>query len=106
MELQKELTEFVRDRWTVTTTRISIPTILIILSTTWGKTDILWLSIYTFLILFIASNSLYILIAQKEVTGLIIRETDSDRRLVAKYNQLRPYAMGGVILSILPYSLF
>lgn len=107
MELRKEFLEFIRDRLVLRTTiSISIPTLVSILSIISGRSDILWISVYTIIIVFIGSNSAYILLAQKEVDTVPVHEGDSTKKLVARYERLRPYGWRGVILSVLLVPLF
>src|SRR5687767_12960941 len=100
MELREEILEFIRDRLALRTTTISvsIPTLASLLSTIAGRMDILGVSLYILVIVFIASNSAYVLLTQKEVLTVAVRGEDSTRKSVAKYPSLRPYAVGGLAL--------
>jgi hypothetical protein len=106
--MKKELLSFIRDRWSVgkTTITISIPTLLAILSIISGRLDILWLTLYIFTIFFVGSNSLNILLAREKLSATAIASSGSTKKSVEKYPRLVPYAKIGLVISILLIPLF
>jgi|SRR5687768_8610769 len=102
-ELRDEFSELIRDRWilAITTFSFSPSTIILLLSNVSGRSYILFLSLYIIIILFIASNSLYIIFAQKKTMPVEIPGKPSSEKWVAKYPVLTTYARIGLILSVL-----
>lgn len=108
MKLRDEFLEFMRDRWAQGTTKISVPiTVLVsIFSIISGRLDILWVSIYAFVIIFIVLNALYILLVQEKLPAIEVPGKGSVARKVAKFSLLIPYARVGLIISLLLIPLF
>ena len=108
MKLRDEFLEFIRDRLPQGATRISVPIIVLIsiFSTISGRLDILWVSIYIFVVLFILLNSLYILLAQEKLPAIEVPDKGSIARRVAKFSLLIPYARISLIVSILLMPFF
>ena len=108
MKLRDEFLEFIRDRLPQGATRISVPIIVLIsiFSAISGRLDILWVSIYIFVVLFILLNSLYILLAQEKLPAIEVPDKGSIARRVAKFSLLIPYARIGLIVSILLMPFF
>lgn len=107
-EMKKEILGFIHDRWTLGTTTfsISIPAVISIVSAISGKINILWLSLYSLVILFIGSNSLYILLAQEKVPVIEIPGKGYDGKSIAKYPRLVPYGWMGLAISVLLVPVF
>lgn len=108
MNLREEFLEFIRDRLALRTSTISIsiPTLISLLSVIAGRIDILTVSIYILIVVFIASNSVYILLAQKEVLTVSVRGEDPTKKLIHRYRFFLPVARGGLVLSVLLTSVF
>jgi hypothetical protein len=102
-ELRDEFSELIRDRWilAITTFSFSPSTIILLLSNVSGRSYILFLSLYIIIILFIASNSVYVIFAQKKTMTVEIPGKPPSEKWVAKYPVLTPYARIGLILSVL-----
>jgi VWA domain-containing protein len=101
MKLRDEFSEFIRDRWTKGITAILVPvTVLIsIYSVTKSRPEILWVSIYAFVIIFVLLNALYIMLAREKAPVIPGKETVAKR--VAKFSLLIPYARAGLVVSLL-----
>lgn len=103
MKLRDELLEFVRDRLPQGTTKISVPitALISIFAVISGRLDILWVSIYAFVIVFIVLNSVYILLAQEKLPAIEVPGKGAVAKRIPKFSLLIPYAWVGLILSIL-----
>ena len=108
MKLRDEFLEFVRDRWTRGVVILFVPlTVLVsIYSAVSGRFDILWLSIYAFIVIFLFLNSLYILLAQEKMPALAASGKNAIVKRVAKFFLLIPYARAVLIVSILLIPFF
>ena len=108
MKLRDELLEFIRERWTQITTRILVPITVLILSSSaiFGRPDILWLSLYVFVIVFLVINSLYILLAKEKMPAIEAAGRGPKAQSVAKYMLLMPYARIALILAFLFIPIF
>lgn len=108
MKIKDEIRELILDRftWLTTTVAISLPILISSLSDIQEKPGLLLLGIYFFTSLFILINSLYILVARKLKSDILIarsieniRKDNIEERTTAKYPILQPYAKKGLLLS-------
>ena len=108
MNLRDEFLEFIHDRWTQVVTKISVPLIVIssIYSIIAGRLDIFWLGIYSFVVLFILLNAVYVLVAKEKLPAIEVPGKGSKARSIAKYSLLLPYAMLGLVAAILLIPFF
>lgn len=108
MKLRDVFLEFIRDRLPQGATKISVPlTVLIaVFSAISGRLDILWVSIYVFVIVFILLNSLYILLAQEKMPAIEVLGKGARSQKVPKFSLLMPYARAGLVIAILLIPLF
>jgi hypothetical protein len=106
MKLRDEFSEFIHERWTQILTRILVPVTVLtaIYSAVINRLDILWVSVYVFVIIFISLNALYILLAREKAPVIPGKEIVTKR--VAKFSLLLPYARAGLVVSLLLIPLF
>jgi len=103
MKLRDELLEFIRDRWTKITTRISVPIIVLIsiFAVVFDRLDVLWLGLYIFIIIFLIANALYILLAKEKLPAVEAAGRDPTAQSVSKYLLLKAYARMALLAAIL-----
>jgi hypothetical protein len=109
MKIKDELRELILDRFTLLTTTMSfsLPVLLSLLSIIEDKPNLLFLSVYLFVAIFIFINSVYVLVARKSKPDiLIVRSIDNikkdeiEGKTTAKYPILQSYARKSLLLSI------
>ncbi|HXD09253.1 MAG TPA: hypothetical protein VN653_04255 [Anaerolineales bacterium] len=103
MNLRDELLEFIRDRWTKITTRILILIVILIaiFAVIFDRPDVLWLSLYVFIIIFLIANALYILLAREKMPAIEAAGRGPKAQAVSKYLLLMPYARIALLGAIL-----
>src|SRR6185369_9770324 len=108
MTLRDEFLEFIRDRWFKVTTGILVPILVLIsiYAIMSDRSDILWLSIYTFVVIFIILNALYILLAQEKRPAIEAAGKRPAAQRVAKFSLLMSVARIGLIIALLLIPLF
>ena len=108
MRLRDEWLEFIHDRFPQWTVRIFVPIIVLIAIYTVvsNRSDILWVSIYIFVIILVLLNALYILLAQEKAPAIVAANKGAFASRVAKFSLLIPYARISLIVVILLVPLF
>lgn len=101
MGLKEEVFELIRDQFTWGTT-VVLAFLSIMLSRVNENPALLGLGLYVFLLIFIAFNSAHTLTAQKKRPGIIVGPHEERTEIhVPKYPTLHPFAIGGLVLSVL-----
>jgi len=108
MKLRDEFLEFIRDRLPQGAAKISVPltALIAVFSAISGRLDILWVSIYVFVIVFIILNALYILLAQEKMPAIEVPGKGAISQKVPKFSLLIPYARAALVIAILLIPLF
>ena len=72
MKLRDEWLEFIHDRFPQWTARILVPIIVLlaIYTIVSNRPDILWVSVYAFVVILILLNALYVLLAQEKAPAI------------------------------------
>jgi von Willebrand factor type A domain len=107
MKLRDEWLEFIHDRLPQWIARIFVPILVLvsIYALISNRSDILWVSIYIFIVTFVILNALYILLAQEKAPAIVAANKGAFGR-VAKFSLLIPPARIALLLAILLMPLF
>ena len=108
MQFRDEFLEFVRGRWFKAISLILVLAFLAaaVYAVMSNRLDILSVSLYAFIIVFILLNALYILLAQEKLPGDKIYSKSRRAPRVAKFLLLIPTARLGLILALALIPLF
>ena len=107
MKLRDEWSEFIHDRLPQWIARIFVLVIVLIsiYAIVSNRFDILWVSIYVFVVTFVILNALYVLLAQEKAPAIVAAQKGAFAR-VAKFSLLIPAARIALIAAILLIPLF
>ncbi len=103
MKLRDELLEFIRDRWTKVLTRILILLVVLIsiFAVISNRSEMIWLSFYLFIIIYLLANAIYILLAREKMPAIEAAGRGPKAQSVSKYLLLLPYARIALLVAIL-----